>query len=152
MKSRYDRPQLIHQAHVKVILDTPHIKDGSGKELRRLHDEVQQHLRALRSMGQEPSGTFVTSVLELILDQSTLFEWQRHSQASTNVPHYEELLRFLDLCAQASENSVTDKWQSKSETHGFKSSTQDRNVTSHTASTMKADCVCIACESGKHSL
>ena len=75
LKSRYDRPQLIHQAHVKVILDTPRIKDESGKELRRLHDEVQQHLRALRSMGQEPSRAFVTSVLELKLDQTTLFEW-----------------------------------------------------------------------------
>ena len=30
----------IHQAHVKTILDAPPIKEGSGKEIRKLHDTV----------------------------------------------------------------------------------------------------------------
>lgn len=46
LKSRYDRPRLIHQAHVQKILEAPSLKDGSGRELRRLHDAAQQHLRA----------------------------------------------------------------------------------------------------------
>ena len=33
LKNRYDRPRLIHQAHVKKILDVPALKDGGGKEL-----------------------------------------------------------------------------------------------------------------------
>ena len=49
LRSRYDRPRLIHQAHVKVIIELSRVKDGTGKELRRFHDEVQQHLRALRA-------------------------------------------------------------------------------------------------------
>ena len=67
LKTRYDRPHLRHQAHVCVIFNTPTLKDGSGKELRQLHDTVQQHLRALRSMGYGPSGPFINSVLELKL-------------------------------------------------------------------------------------
>ena len=47
-------PRLIHQAHVKMILESPPLKEGSGKELRRLHDNVQQHLRALKAMDYEP--------------------------------------------------------------------------------------------------
>jgi len=50
LKDRYNRPRLIHQAHVRMIVDAPALKDGSGKELRRLHDVVQQHLRALKSL------------------------------------------------------------------------------------------------------
>ena len=75
LRSRYDRPRLIHQAHVRVILEAPSLKEGNGKELRRLHDTVQQHLRALKAMGCEAPGPFITSVLELKLDTNTMFEW-----------------------------------------------------------------------------
>ena len=88
LRARYDRPRLIHQTHVRSILEAPALKDGSGKELRRLHDVTQQHLRALKAMGHEPPGAFITSVLELKLDTNTMFEWQRHGQDSTDVPHY----------------------------------------------------------------
>ena len=76
LQARYDRPRLIHQTHVRMILETPTLKDGSGKELRRLHDIAQQHLRALKAMGHEPSGPFITSLLDLKLDTNTMFEWQ----------------------------------------------------------------------------
>ncbi len=109
LKARFSRPRLIHQAHVRMIVDAPGLKDGNGRELRRLHDVVQQHLRALRAMDYEPSGPFITSVLELKLDSNTMFEWQRHSQSSTEVPHYRELLEFVNLRAQASETSATDR-------------------------------------------
>lgn len=52
----YDCPRLIHQAHVKMVIDAAPIKDGTGKEIRRLHDVVLQHLRALKAMGYEPSS------------------------------------------------------------------------------------------------
>ena len=80
LKSRFNRPCLLHHAHVRKIVEAPSLKDGSGKELRRLHDTVQQHLRALKAMGSEPDESFITSVIELKLDVSTMFEWQRHSQ------------------------------------------------------------------------
>lgn len=51
LKTRYDWPRLIHQAHVRAILEAPTLKDGSGKELRRLHDVTLQNVRALKSMG-----------------------------------------------------------------------------------------------------
>ena len=88
LQSRYVRPRLIHQMHVHMILEAPSLKDGSGKELRRLNDTVQQHLRALKEMAYEPSGPFITSVLELKLDVNTTFEWQKHSQDAINMPHF----------------------------------------------------------------
>ena len=51
----------------------------------------------------EPSSPFITSVLELKLDTNTMFEWQKHSQDSTDMPHYQKLLEFINLSAQASE-------------------------------------------------
>ena len=92
LRSRYNRPCLIHQTHVKMIFEAP-----------ASHDTVQQHIRALKSMEYESSGAFITSVLELKLDVNTMFEWQRHSQSMEGVPQY----HFIDLQAQASETSLT---------------------------------------------
>ena len=76
----------------------------TGKELRRLHDTVQQHLCTLKAMDCTAPGSFITSVLELKLDSNTMFEWQRHdSQESSDVPHYNKLLDFIKLYAQASK-------------------------------------------------
>ena len=104
LKARYNRPRLIHQTHVKCIVDFPSLKDGNGKELCKLHDTIQQHLCALSCMGQEPSAFFIISINELKLDTNTMFEWQRHSQSHIDVPHYNELLEFIDHRAQASES------------------------------------------------
>ncbi len=49
-------------------------------------------------------GPFMTSVLELKLDATTTFEWQKHSQTQRKVPHYQDLLDFINLRAQASES------------------------------------------------
>ena len=113
LRSRFDRPRLIHQAHVRKIIKAPSLRDGSGKDLRRFHDTMQQHLRALKAMGHEPPGPFLTSLLELKLDVDTTFEWRRHSQSSTGIPHYHELLDFVNLRAQASETANPNPGRNK---------------------------------------
>ena len=86
----------------RQLLTCPPTKEGTGKEIRRLHDKMQQHVRALKAMGQEPSVT------ELKLDATTLFEWQKHTKESKDVPHYRDLLEFLNSYAQASETRTPD--------------------------------------------
>ena len=75
------------------------LKEGSGRELNYLHDVAQQHLSSRHNV----DGTFITSLLELKLDQNIMFESQKHSQESADVPHYRDLLEFINLRAQASE-------------------------------------------------
>ena len=87
-------PCLTHQMHVWMILEATPLKEGSGRELHCLHDTVQQHLRALKVMDYEPSGPYITSMLELKLDTKTMFKWQKFSQDSTDVPHHLKLLEF----------------------------------------------------------
>ena len=137
LQKRYNRPRLIHQAHVRAILDAPPLKDGTGRELRRLHDTVTQHLRALRGMDCEPLGPFVTSALELKLDSSTVFEWQKASQDSSTVPHYSVFLEFINLRAQASETIS-------------KSRLNPHKVTSFV--TTAAENACSVCKSFSHPL
>lgn len=155
LKARYDRPRLIHQAHVKTILDTPPLKEGTGKEIRKLHDTVLQHLRALKAMGYEPSGPFITSALELKLDQGTMFEWQKHSQKSEGVPHYQDLLDFLNLRAQATESTIADSSSKRLKDdapyvkRGFSAG---RTVASHATNTDLPSGQCFLCKPDKHPL
>ena len=154
LTSRYNRPRLIHQTHVKMVLETPPLKEGSGRELRRFHDTVQQHLRALKAMDYEPSPHFITSTLELKLDANTMFEWQKHSQSSTDVPHYEELLKFVDLRAQASETSVTEptKRQTRHESSSRRPFTSGKPVSLFATNTESTTDQCVACKANKHPL
>ena len=146
LRSRYARPRLIHQAHVRKIYEAASLREGSGKELRYLHDTVQQHLRALKAMGNEPPGSFITSLLELKLDTNTMFEWQKASQNSTDMPHYTKLLEFLNLRAQASETCSTE-----SKKHPRYEPTR-KPVTSLTASATDAVTNCYLCKTQKHPL
>ena len=102
LQSCYISPHLTHPTHVRMILESSALKDGSGKELCCLHDLVQHHLRAL-AIQYEHSGPIITSVLELKLDVNARFEGQKHSQDATDVPHYQKLLEFINFCAEASK-------------------------------------------------
>ena len=55
LQERYDRPRQIHQTHVRCIVEAPSLKDGTGKEIRALHDIIVQHLRALKALGHKLS-------------------------------------------------------------------------------------------------
>lgn len=152
LKQRYDRPRLLHRAHVRTIMDTPSLKDGSGKELHRLHDMLQQHLRALKTMKCEPDPSFITSLIEIKLDEETLFEWHKHSQEKVaEVPHYQEILDFINLRAQASESvtsfnkkhhSLPGKQLHHSKVASFAAASKESGTRSN----------CVICTSERHPL
>ena len=128
-----------------MILDAPSLRDGTGRELRRLHDTVQQHLRALKAMDYEPSGPFITSVLELKLDVNTMFEWQKHTQDSTDVPHYQKLLELINLRAQASETPTLTQRPTKGPS-------PTKSVASFAANADDTNVHCPLCKNKKHPL
>ena len=73
------------------------LKDGHGQELHKLYDVLNQHLCELKAMEYDSSGRFITSLIEMKLDRSTIFEWERHTDENSDVPHYAEILEFIDL-------------------------------------------------------
>ena len=141
---------------MRMILDAPALKDGTGRELRRLYDTVQQHLRALKAMDHEPPGPFLTSILELYkLDTNTMFEWQKQSQSSTAVPHFKELLEFINLRAQASEGSTSDQGKRSSEGkshHPRRPFVTSKPVSSFATSAIDPIGNCVLCKTDKHLL
>ena len=125
------------------------MNEGNGKNLQRLHDICSQHLRVLKAMKYEPSGTFVTALLEMRLNQSTMFEWQRHTQGKADLPHFTDFLDFIDLRARASEAISHERQKCHSQTVPTKSSTQMR-MTYATSTNINNSC--IVCGASKHLL
>ena len=73
-----------------------------------------------------------------------MFEWQRHSQESTDVPHYKELLDFINLRAQASESLPTSS--------NKKPLSNNKPVTLFAANASDSSPNCIVCKTEKHPL
>ena len=104
-------------------------------------------------MAYEPSGPFITSVLELKLDTKTMFKWQKHSQDCVDVPHYQELLKFIDFRAQASEGLVSDTSKKTSKDEQLPIRRLSKQITSMVANTVDSHSnYCILCKKDNHPL
>ena len=154
LQERYNRPRLIHQAHVRKIIEVPSLKDknSAGKEFRRLHDVLQQHLRALKAMDKEPSASFIPSLIEMKLDPDTMFEWQKASQDSTDVLHYTKLLEFLNLRAQASESASPESRKSTRNDYPLTKKRLPNRSTSLVANTSGTTSNCVLYKTERHPL
>ena len=101
-------------------------------------------MRAIKAMEYAP-WAIVTSILETKLDQTTMFEWQKHSQGSKEVPDYAELLEFLDLRARATENTKGEPERKHSSNPPSKRPAR----LSYVANTNET---CVACKKANHPL
>ena len=71
--NRYNRPRLIHQAHIHFIMECLSLKEDNGREIRCLHDVLLQYYRAIKAMDPDNfSETLLTAFIELKLDPTTM--------------------------------------------------------------------------------
>ena len=123
------------------------------KELRSLHDILQQHLRALKFMKLEPDPSFITSIIELKFDATTLFEWHKYTQEKVeDVPPYQDILDFLNLRAQASESLVSSTKKNSALPPGKKSTQSGHVALFAAAGTNSNRNPCIICTTERHPL
>ena len=81
-----------------------------------------------------------------------MFEWQRHSQDDTDVPHYNKLLEFINLRAQASETPPTGRRRVESTQSTRNSSQPTNSVASFAANGADSATDCVLCQGEKHLL
>ena len=99
LKDRYDRPRLTHREHVRTIVQAPPMRADSGRELQRLYNLWNQHIRAIKGFDAYNNNTFLTAVMELKLGETTKLEWMEHSNETKTMPPYMDQLQFMDLQA-----------------------------------------------------
>ena len=101
-KDRYDRPGLSFHEHVYSIVHALPMKADNGRELQRLYDRWNQHIRAIKAFDAYDIDTFLTAIMELKLGETTKLKLMEHINDSTKTPPYTDLLKFMDLQAQHS--------------------------------------------------
>ena len=157
---RFDRSQLIHHWSTRLTWGWSSISLNDMMGVKRSWRDCMTQsnnlpLRALKSMDEELSPSFITSTVELKLDSTTMFEWQRHTQSSKGIPHYHEILEFLDHRAQASEVSTPSKKQLKNDfTHQRKQHSHGhlKPVTSYATNLDSTDTQCPIYNHERHLL
>ena len=116
LKARYDRPRIIHREHVRSILQAPVLKFHSNKELRKLYDLCNQHIRAIKASEQYDLNTFLTVVMELKLDEASRLEWLEFTNESQTTPTQDKMLKLIDLQARHFE-SMSSEWKPRTTFH-----------------------------------
>ena len=138
LKDRYDRPRLTHREHVRNILHAPSLKAHNGRELRKLYDTCNQHIRAIKAFEAYDIDTFLTVVMELKLDEVTKLRWMEYSNDSKTTPPHSELLKILDLQAQHFEESGPCE--------------RKQHTTAHKSYAASVEDECVVCGKGVHPL
>ena len=82
LKERYDPPRLVHEEHIRSIVDAVPVKNGSNKELRRLCDAATQHYRVLKAAKNDSFDRVLTVILQQKLDEKTWLKWAEFSNDS----------------------------------------------------------------------
>ena len=119
------------------MLEATPLKNGSGKEICRLHEITNQHMHALKAVKQDKYESLITAILESKMDSSMIKEWERYNR-DQKTPPYTEVLKFLDLQAQDTENIVIrDDVRKQLVTKTYTASMED---------------TCVACKKDNHSL
>ena len=59
------------------------------------------------SLGYDLEPAFMTALIQTKLDPATSFEWKKYSsEKAREVPHYDEILHFIDITARAFSETV----------------------------------------------
>lgn len=76
---RYNNPKCIIQSHVKGIFDLKPIGKENASDLRKLHDELNKHIRSLQNFGMpiDHCSMFIVHILFTKFDNHTKVEFSK---------------------------------------------------------------------------
>lgn len=97
LKTRFDNRRVIIQNHLKAFVELPNMVKESTSELRKLLDQIQTHLRALKALGEsvEHWDTIVIYSITLKIDRISHKEWEK-SLTGTTIPKLDTFIAFLE--------------------------------------------------------
>lgn len=151
LQSCYNHPRLIHQTHVRMIIDAPPRRDGNGKELRRLHDTVLQHLERSKSWSM---NLLVRSSPPYLSSYLTLTPCLNGRNTDAPGIHQPSCSSFWSICLEPGKRVKNEVHIAKKFITSSKSVLKSVMSSKPIASFAGADDLvnCVSCKSGKHPL
>ncbi|XP_076660916.1 uncharacterized protein LOC143364466, partial [Halictus rubicundus] len=111
LKRKYDCPRRIILKHCDAIRDYPRLVKDTPEALDDLVNSVNQHLRALKNLGEDFTrcNGFLISMILSKVSSDTAWLWELTIKGK-NMPSYTDLLDFLEKrasCAQTGPSSAS---------------------------------------------
>ncbi|XP_076659915.1 uncharacterized protein LOC143363450 [Halictus rubicundus] len=111
LKKKYDCPRRIVLKHCDAIRDYPRLVKDTPEVLDDLVDSVNQHLRALKNLGEDFTmcNGFLVSMILSKVSSDTAWLWEL-TLKDKNMPSYTDLLDFLEKrasCARTGPSSAS---------------------------------------------
>lgn len=132
---RYQNNRIIINNHIKSIFNISELKKESREGLRNLLDELQKHMRSLESL-QQPVSSWDSIIIFIVsskLDPHSRRDWENSLSNSTDLPTYDDLIKFLTKRCQTLEIIDSNVTYEKGRTpHEVKSKPQFSHVTQQT--------------------
>ncbi|XP_017887274.1 uncharacterized protein LOC108629231, partial [Ceratina calcarata] len=116
LQKRCNKPRLIIQSHLKLLLELPEINRDSASNLRTIAQQAQMHVNALR-VAKQPVEHWDAILIYLIvrkLDKNTRRAWERTLE-NDEMPTFEKLIEFINKQARGDDvddstySSIQDK-------------------------------------------
>ena len=107
LKDHYDCRRVTRCEHVRSIVQAPPFKANNSRELLKLYNLCNHHIRTIKASDHYSIDTFLTIVMELKLD--TKQKWVEFSNNSLTMLQHSVLLKFLDLQAWRYESMHPSK-------------------------------------------
>ena len=97
LKGRYDNKKLIINKHLQSLFNLSVLDKESATSIRQFSDNIQKHMRALKSLGQPVQhwDAVITYLIVNKFDQSTRHAWEA-STSTTELATYSETINFLE--------------------------------------------------------
>ena len=124
-------------AHLSKVLSLPTTLQRTATGITSLLDEVDEALRALKSLGR-PTNQWDDWLIEIItswLDGTLREDWEKTLEGQEGFPNYTQLVEFLEGRARILEAAQSvGAFQSKQHSSNKNSQKNQRTVSSHHSS------------------
>lgn len=96
LEKTYDIEYILVLRHCDLLMETPSMKRNSADEMKKLSNNIQTQILAMKALGQNVDGwnTLLVHLILRRLDKETAKEWNR-KMLGNQLPKYEDILDFL---------------------------------------------------------
>lgn len=121
LEERYNNEKLIIFSHLESILEHPKMQRESSTDLRKLHDTIVRHLRALENLNVSDTqfkASVISYVIKNKIDSRTATEFNKFKVKQ--IPDIDEMRKFLsERCELLEHSNACNTPNQKSFSSGF---------------------------------
>ncbi|CAK9797165.1 hypothetical protein ANTQUA_LOCUS1055 [Anthophora quadrimaculata] len=154
LQKRCNKPRKIIHAHLQLLLDLPEVTRDTPANLRRLAEQAQVHVNALKAIGQPTQhwDTILVHIITRKLDRNTRRDWERTLE-DTDIPRFDQLLAYINKRARGDdfEEEIVNSMKLNAGENRPRTKPQNRGQSFVSTNNSQGQYDCVVCK-GSHPI